>query len=78
MTKNLDPLLLRTVHVVDANAHSPPVSFQLLDLGELHDGLSHIPQPLRRQVRARDVLDERAQVDARVLLRIAVCSCLFF
>lgn len=46
--------------------------FELLDLGELHDGASDVSQALGREVRARDVLDEGPEVDARVLLGIPV------
>ena len=48
---------------------------KLLHLGQLHDGASDVPQPLGRQVRAGDVLDEGPEVDAGVLLRVAVRRC---
>lgn len=63
------------IHMFDTDANSPPVSFKLLHLGQLHDRFTHIPQAFGGQVRAGDVLDERAQVDTRVLLGVAVRCC---
>ena len=64
--------LRRAVHVVHPDAHSPPVSLELFDLGKLHHRLSDIAEPLSRQVRARNVLDEGGEVDTRILLGIAI------
>lgn len=63
------------IHMLEADLDSSPVRLQLLDLGKLHDRTTNITQSLRRQVRARNVLHERAQVDARVLLCKAVRCC---
>jgi hypothetical protein len=60
------------IHVLEANLDSPPVGLELLHLGELHDGAADVPQTLGRQVGAGDVLDEGGEVDARVLLGVAV------
>jgi len=48
------------------------MSLQFLHLSQLHDRTAYIPETLRRQVRACDVLGERAEVDAGVLLCVAV------
>lgn len=69
------PNTLLTVQVRHADAHGPPVGLELLDLGELHDRLADVPQALGREIRAGDVLNEGRQVDAGVLLGVAVCSC---
>ena len=60
------------VHVREANADGALVRLELLDTRESHDGAADVPEALSRQVRARDVLNEGAEVDARVLLRVAV------
>lgn len=52
------------------------MSLQLLDFGQLHDRTADIPQALRGQVGAGDVLEVRGEVDARVLLRVAVRRCI--
>lgn len=65
---------LLSVQVVDSDLYRPPVSLELLDLGQLHDSAADIPQALGCQVRASDVLLERAQVNARVLLGKAIGS----
>lgn len=62
------------VHVLDPDFHRPPVGLQLLHLGQLHDRPADVAETLRRQIRAGDVLDEGAKVDARVLLGVAVGS----
>jgi hypothetical protein len=51
------------------------VSFEFLDLGELLDSPADVLEALSREVGARDVLDERAEVDTRVLLCVTVCGC---
>ena len=45
---------------------------ELLDLGQLHHGVADVLEALGRQVGARDMLQEGAQVDTRVLLGVAV------
>lgn len=55
-----------------SDLNCPSMRFELLDLGELHDGASDISQPLGREVRARDVLDEGPEIDTRVLLGIPI------
>lgn len=54
----LPPDLLLPIHVLDANLHRSPVSFQLLDLGQLHDCSAHVAKTLGCQVGAGDVLLE--------------------
>lgn len=51
------------------------MSLQLLNLSELHNRRTDVFQTLGGQVRRSDVLDIRRQVDARVLLSVAVGSC---
>ena len=51
------------------------MSLEFLYLGELHDGPSDVAKPFGRQVGAGDVLDEGPEVDARVLLSVAVRRC---
>lgn len=63
------------VHVREANADGALVRLELLDAREGHDGTADVSEALGRQVRARDVLNEGAEVDARVLLRVAVRRC---
>ena len=53
----------------------PSVRLQILDLGELLHGSADVLETLGRQVGTRDVLDERAEIHARVLFGIAVRSC---
>lgn len=48
------------------------MSLQLLHLRQLHHRPAHILQALHGEIRAGDVLGERSEVDARVLLRIAI------
>ena len=62
----------RLFHVLDPNAHGPPVRLELFDLCQLHDSTSDIAQPLGRKVRARNVLYERPKVDPRVLLGVPI------
>ena len=52
------------------------MSLQLLDLGQLHDGLANVSETLGRQVGRGNVLDVRTQVDARVLFCVTVGGCL--
>jgi hypothetical protein len=54
------PLL---VHVLNPYANCPPVSLELLHLGQLHHSSANVPQSFSRQVGASYVLDERAEVD---------------
>lgn len=61
--------------MLNANANCPSVGLKLLHLGQLHYGAAHVPQALRRQVRAGNVLDEGAEVDTRVLLGVPICCC---
>lgn len=55
-----------------SNAHSPPVSLQLLNLSQLHNSTAHIPETLSRKVGAGDVLKVRSKVDTGVLLSVSV------
>lgn len=64
--------------MLEAHLDGPPVGLELLDLGELHDGLSDVAQALLGEVGARDVLLEGAEVDAGVLLGEAVCCCAMY
>ena len=57
------------------NAHRPSVSLELLDLRQLHDRTAHVLQSFLGQVRAGDVLRERREIHAGVLLRVAVGRC---
>jgi len=63
------------VHVLDTNLNGPPVSLQLLHLGELHDSGSDVLEALGGEVGAGDVLQVGAEVDARVLLGKAIRRC---
>ena len=65
----------RRLQGAEPDADGPPVRLKLLHLGQLHDRAPDVPQPLGRQVRAGDVLDEGPEVDARVLLSVAVRRC---
>ena len=70
-------MLLRLValaHVLKTDADRPPVSLKLLNLGQLHNSLANVLETLGGQVGAGDVLDERGEVDTRVLLGAAVGS----
>lgn len=64
------------VHVINANANCPSVSLELFYLGQLHHGHAHIPQTFGRQVCAGDVLNERPEVDAGVLLGVSIGCCI--
>lgn len=65
--------LLLSVHVLDANLYRSSVSFQLLDLGQLHDCSANVAEALGGEIGAGDVLLEGSEVNARVLLGEAVC-----
>lgn len=60
--------------MVKTDADRPPVSLELLNLGQLHNSLANVLETLGSQVGAGDVLDERSEVDAGVLLGEAVGS----
>lgn len=54
------------------DANGPLVRLELLDARERHDGAADVAEALGGEVGARDVLYEGAEVDARVLLGVAV------
>jgi len=58
--------------MLKSDANSAAMGLQLLNSGKAHDGCTDVLETLGREVRARDVLDEGSEVDARVLLRVAV------
>lgn len=60
--------------MLDTDLDSAAVSLELLDGGQAHDCVAHIAQALGREVGAGDVFDVGAEVDARVLLGVAVGS----
>ena len=64
------------VHPLQPNANSPPMSFQLLHLRQLHDRPSNIPQTLCGEIRARYVLDVGSEINTGVLLCVSVGGCL--
>ena len=66
---------LLLVHVLHTDLDGASVGFELFYLGELHDCLAYVAKALGCEVRAGNVLDIRAEVDTRVLLGVAICSC---
>ena len=58
-----------------AQADCAAVSFELFYACELHDRSTDVLKTLLCKVGAGDVLDVRAQVDSRVLLRVSVGGC---
>jgi hypothetical protein len=64
---------LLLLHRSHADAYSPLVGVQALNSCERLYRFGETEQPVCCQVRAGDVLEEGAQVDARVLLGVSVC-----
>ena len=62
--------------MLKTDADRPPVSLELLNLGQLHNSLADVLETLGGQVGAGDVLDERGEVDTGVLFGEAVGSCI--
>lgn len=60
------------LHRRNADAHSPLVRIQSLDCSKRFHRLGQPAKTLSSEVRAGDVLKERAEVDTRVLLGVAV------
>lgn len=60
--------------MLDTDLDSPSVSLKLLNLGQLHDSRANVLESFGGKVGAGDVLLERAQVDAGVLLGKAISS----
>lgn len=60
------------IHILNPNLNRPSMSLQFLHFSQLHDRTADISKTLRCQIRAGDVLGERAEVDAGVLLCVAV------
>lgn len=58
--------------MLKSDANSTTMSLELLNSGKAHDGCTDVLETLGREVGARDVLDEGGEVDAGVLLRVAV------
>jgi len=63
------------IHILQPDTNRPPMSLQLLHLRQLHHRTAHILQALLGEISAGDVLCERREVDARVLLRVAIGCC---
>lgn len=63
------------IHIIQPDTNRPAMSLQLLHLRQLHHRPAHIHQAFHGEIRAGDVLGERSEVDARVLLRIAIGCC---
>lgn len=74
---NLLPLIgyacLVAIHVLDPNLNGSSVSLELFYLGQLHNSFANVSEALCREVGARDVFHEGAEVDTRILLGKAVC-----
>lgn len=62
------------IQPLEANLNGSLVCVQLLDARELHNGRADVAQALAREVRAGNVLHEGGEVDARVLLGVAIRS----
>jgi hypothetical protein len=67
--------LLNHSSYTQAQADCAAVSFELFYARELHDRSTDVFKTLLCEVGAGDVLDVRAQVDSRVLLRVSVGGC---
>lgn len=60
------------LHRRNADAHSPLVRIQPLDRSKRFHRLRQAEKTLSSEVRAGDVLKERAEVDTRILLGVTV------
>ncbi len=62
------------IQPLETNLDGSLVGVELLDASELHDGRADVAETLAGEVGAGNVLHEGGEIDARVLLSVAIGS----